>query len=312
MARPPRIELAGAVYHLSSRCDAGVCAFEDDADRRSLLALIAQTMQRFDAQVLAYCLLPDHFHLLLFTRQANLSRLMRHLNGVYTQYHNRRHGSEGPLFHGRFKGVLVDREAHLLDACRYVELNPLRLGLVRELADWPWSSYRAHVGMEPAPAWLDADGLHAYVLGRELRGALDRRRAADRYAQLLASEPDLALWPGRLRQQIFLGDSAFVKRMRAAGRAADQAERARARAKPASQGRADPAARFQSTARSRAAATDRPPWAELLAHSGSREQALYRAHTEAGWSMSALAAELGLSVSRVSRLISGVERGLLS
>ncbi|MCV2420073.1 transposase [Paucibacter sp. DJ2R-2] len=305
MARPPRIEIPGAVYLLSSRCDPGVAACVDDADRRALLALVAQTMQRFDAQVLAYCLQPDHFQLLLFTRQANLSRLMRHLNGVYTQYHNRRHGSEGPLFHGRFKAVLVDREAHLLDACRYVELSPLRLGLVRDLAAWSWSSYRAHVGLEPAPPWLDADGLHAFVLGRSLRGALDRRRAADRYADLVASEPDLDLWAGRLRQQIFLGDAAFVKRMKAAARAAAAALAAASKAVgvPGQAARARPGPGTATVGPARTA------WEECLAANPSREQALYSAHTEGGWSMTALAAELGLSVSRVSRLIAGVERG---
>ncbi len=115
-----RIELAGAVYHVSARSEAGEPVFTDDADRASLLAVLGQAMQRFDAQVLAYCLMPDHYHLVLFTRQANLSRLMRHLNGVYTQGYNRRHGTSGHLFQGRFKAVLVDRDALLLDACRYV------------------------------------------------------------------------------------------------------------------------------------------------------------------------------------------------
>ena len=294
MARPPRIELPGAVYHLSSRCEPGVAACVDDVDRRALLDLIAQTMQRFDAQVLAFCLLPEHVDLLLFTRQANLSRLMRHLNGVYTQYHNRRHGSEGPLFHGRFKGVLVDREAHLLDACRYLELSPLRLGLVNDLSAWLWSSYRAHAGLEPAPPWLDADGLHAFVLGRSLRGALDRRRAADRYAALVASDSGFELWAGRLHQQIFLGDAAFAERMRAAAR-------------PAKTGGSGRLARVSSS-RPSASRSSRRAWADCLAASPSREQALYQAHTEGGWSMTALAAELGLSVSRVSRLIATVER----
>lgn len=282
MARPPRIEFAGAVYHVSSRCDTGK-AFVDDTDREAFLQLLAQAMQRFDAQVLAYCLLPDHFELLLFTRQANLSRLMRHLNGVYTQHHNRRHGDTGALFHGRFKAVLVDRDALLLDVCRYVELTPVRLGLAASAQAWPWSSHRAHAGTEPAPAWLDADGLHSYVLGKPVLNAADRRRAGERYAKLVASEPKLDIWAGQLRQQIFLGDAKFAARMLA------------------------------RTGATRAVGTRRKGagnWNDWMRGSSTREQALYRAHTEGGLSMTALAGNLGLSVSRVSRLIKGYEQSI--
>lgn len=283
MARPPRIEFPGAVYHLSSWCEPGVPAFADDEDRAAFLALLAQTLHRFDAQLLSYCLLPDHFHLLLFTRRGNLSQLMRHLLGVYTQQHHLRHGGSGTLFHGRFKAVLVDREAHLLDTCRYIELNPLRMGLVKDLAQWPWSSYPAHAGLVAVPEWLEADGLWAFVLGRALSGAADRRRAAERYAKLQASDAQLRLWPGRLRQQIFLGDEAFARRMLAQGR----------RSRPVVNTKAAPG-----------------QWADWLARSDSREQALYQAHTEGGMSMSVLAQTLGLSVSRVSRLVAAYERGL--
>jgi REP element-mobilizing transposase RayT len=120
--------------------------FVDDDDRRALLAVVARTMQRFDAEVLAFCLMGDHYHFVLHTRQANLSRLMRQLNGVYTQAFNRRHAKVGHLFQGRFKAVLVDRDAYPLDLCRYVDLNPVRAAIVGELDAWPWSSYLAHVG----------------------------------------------------------------------------------------------------------------------------------------------------------------------
>ncbi|HEX2010794.1 MAG TPA: transposase [Roseateles sp.] len=286
MARPPRIEFAGAVYHATSHGESGAPIFADDADRGALLAVLAQAMQRFDAQLLAYSFATDHYQLLLYTRQANLSRLMRHINGVYTQTYNRRHGMAGPLFQGRFKAVLVDRDKLLLDACRYVDLSAERLGLARRAADWPWHSLAAHTGQVEAPAWLDVQGLFSHVLGREARGSADRKRAAERYAKLLAAEPQLDIWP-QLRQQIFLGDEAFVRRM--LGRAA-----------PA---RADGAARPARRAQPR-------PWAQWLRDSSSREQALYRAHTEGGLSMTALAGELGLSVSRVSRLIAGHEREL--
>lgn len=288
MARPPRLEIAGAVYLIGAHCPGGVAgqgaggaalAFADDTDRAEMRALIAQALHRFDAQALAYCLLPDHYHLLLFTRRANLSQLMRHINGVYTQHHQRRHGTVGPLFQGRFHAVLVDRERHLLDACRYIDLNPVRLGLARSAADWPASSFRALAGMEPAPEWLEVDGLHAYLLGRPASTPGQHRLAGEKYARLVASEPGLQLWPGRLRQQIFLGDADFAARMRAA------------------------------------AATPRRPsragYAEWLRRAGGiREQALWLAHTEGGIAMTALAAQLGLSVSRISRLIAAAERAV--
>lgn len=280
MARPVRLEIAGAAYLVGARCppEGGAVAFVDETDHAEMRTVLAQALARFDAQVLAYVFLPDHYQLLVFTRRANLSQLMRHVNGVYTQHHQRRHGAVGPLFQGRFRAVLVDRERYLLDACRHVDLGPVRQRLVDSAADWPASSHRALAALEPAPEWLDADGLHGYLLGRPASSAADHRTAGARYARLVASDPGLQLWPGRLRQQIFLGDAAFAERMRAAAAASRR-----------------PAARVG--------------YAEWLRRAGGiREQALWLAHTEGGVSMTALAAQLGLSVSRISRLIASAER----
>jgi putative transposase len=279
MARPPRLEIAGAVYLIGAHCppDSGRQAFVDDADRAEMRSLLAQALHRFDAQALAYALLPDHYRLLLFTRRANLSALMRHVNGVYTQHQQRRRGFGGPLFQGRFHAVLVDRERHLLDACRWVDLAPVRERLARGAADWPGSSFRALAGLEAAPPWLDVDGLHSHLLGKPALTPAQHRSAGDRYARLVASEPGLQLWPGRLREQIFLGDADFARRMRAA-----------------------------AVAPRRVARTS---WAEWLRRAaGHREQALWLAHTEGGVAMTELAAQLGLSVSRVSRLIAAAEK----
>jgi DNA-directed RNA polymerase specialized sigma24 family protein len=220
------------------------------------------------------------------TRQANLSLLMRHVNGVYTQTFNRRHSKVGHLFQGRFKAILVDRDAYLLEVCRYVELNPVRARIVGKPETWLWSSYRAHVGLEAAPVWLDVEGLHGYVLGRTVRSAADHRRAATGYAELVAAASQVRLWDSALRQQIYLGDEAFVERMQALA----EPQRASAREIPKAQRR-----RANSLAH----------W---LASCDSREEALYKAYTESGLSMSAIAAELGLSVSRISRLIARAEQ----
>jgi len=144
MSRPLRIEFPGAIYHVTSRGDRREPIFEDDSDRAALLGVLEEGMQRFDAQVLAYYLMGNHYHSVLHTRRANLSRLMRHLNGVYTQAYNRRHGKVGHLFQGRFKAILVDRDAYLLEVCRYVELNPVRSRMVAGPGD-------GAVGRQPAP-----------------------------------------------------------------------------------------------------------------------------------------------------------------
>jgi putative transposase len=281
MARPARLEIAGAVYLIGAHCpfESGQQAFVDEADRAEMRSLLAQALHRFDAQALAYALLPDHYHLLLFTRRANLSQLMRHVNGVYTQHHQRRHGASGPLFQGRFHAVLVDRERHLLDACRYIDLNPVRLGLARGAAGWAGSSFRALAAMEEAPEWLDVDGLHAHLLGKPATTPAQHRLAGERYARLVASEPGLQLWPGRLREQIFLGDADFAARMRAA-----------------------------VVAQRRVARTSFAEWMKRAG--GIREQALWLAHAEGGVAMTDLAGQLGLSVSRISRLIAAAERAV--
>lgn len=288
MARPLRIEFPGAIYHVTSRGDRREPIFVDDVDRESLIAVLATGMSRFDAQVLAYCLMGNHYHFVLHTRQANLSPLMRYVNGVYTQAFNRRHAKVGHLLQGRFKAILVDRDAYLLEVCRYVELNPVRAGIVNEPAQWPWSSYRAHVGQVPKPEWLDSAGLHAYLLGYTARSVADERRAAQAYVELVAAGRDVRLWDETLRQQIYLGDEAFVERMQAL--AAPQT--AATRDVPKVQ-RSKPLTLSQ--------------W---LSTSESRDQAFLRAHTQSGISMTAIAQEMGLSVSYVSRLIGHAEAAL--
>ena len=288
MSRPLRIEFPGAVYHVTSRGDRREMIYRGDEDRAAQLEVIAQAMDRFDAQVLAYCLMGNHFHLVLHTRRANLSRLMRHVNGVYTQNFNRRHGLVGHLFQGRFKAILVDRDAYLLALCRYVERNPVAAGMVVAPEDWPWSSCRAHLGQVATPDWLDSGGLHGYLLGAAVASAAERRRAVRLYAKLIATakDDDASFWQEALRGQVYLGDEAFVERMQA---------------------RAEP---------QRVAHKDIPKAQRLrpltlqecvTCCNGDRSLALHMACREAGMTMTALAEQTGLSVSHVSRLIAAAE-----
>ena len=153
MARPLRIEFAGALYHVTSRGDRREPIYEDDHDRGVFLEVLAEVVARFNWLCHAYCLMTNHYHLIVETVEGNLSKGMRQLNGVYTQASNRRHGRVGHLFQGRFKGILVDKDAYLLELTRYVVLNPVRAGIVPYAEDWPWSSNRAMVGAVPAPDW---------------------------------------------------------------------------------------------------------------------------------------------------------------
>lgn len=287
MSRPLRIEFPGAVYHVTSRGDRREPIYRDDEDREAQLAVIAQAMERFDAQVLAYCLMGNHYHLVLQTRQANLSRLMRQVNGVYTQAFNRRHGVAGHLFQGRFKAILVDRDAYLLALCRYVERNPVAAGLVATAKDWRWSSCRAHAGHDGVPPWLDSDGLYGQLLGRPVKSKGDRTKAAQQYAALVEDDPvdGSAFWQEALRGQIFLGDENFVARMQAQA--------------PGAQRQAVDIPKAQR----------RAPFdlKQCLAEGADRDQAMLSAYRDHGMTMSAIAAVAGLSVSRVSRVIKALE-----
>jgi len=210
MSRPLRIEFENALYHVTSRGNHREPIFVDHTDRMALLHAIDQGMARFDATVFAYCLMGNHFHLVLRTRQANLSRLMRHVNGTYAQAHNRRHAKVGHLFQGRFHAVLVQDDAYFLEACRYVDLNPVRAGTVSQPHEWRWSSYRAHVGHARRPAWLDSQELH-----RALAPHTDVEAGRSAYARFVAEGRGVRLWDDALSGQIYLGDEAFVHRMQA-------------------------------------------------------------------------------------------------
>jgi REP element-mobilizing transposase RayT len=128
MARPLRLQFPGAVYHLTSRGNARQKVFLTDADRELFLNTLTRVVRRYDWVCHAYCLMANHYHLLVETPKANLSIGMRQLNGIYTQSFNRRHNRTGHLFQGRFKAILVERKSHLLELCRYIVLNPARNG----------------------------------------------------------------------------------------------------------------------------------------------------------------------------------------
>ncbi len=206
MSRPLRIEFSGALYHVTSRGDRREAIYEDDTDRTLFLDTMGEVIQTHNWICHAYCLMSNHYHLVIETPDGNLSKGMRQLNGVYTQASNRRHGRVGHLFQGRYKAILVDGGTYLLELTRYVVLNPVRAGMVVGPDEWPWSSYLAMCGQVSPPDWLDTDGLLSQFTEK-------RFVAVRRYIKFVAEGMDeKSIWQ-ELNRQIYLGDEAFVGRM---------------------------------------------------------------------------------------------------
>jgi len=154
MARPLRILFPGAWYHVMNRGLEKRDVFRSAADISQFLRLLAVASERFAIEINAYCLMGNHYHLLLRTGDANLPDAMRHIDGVYTQSFNRAHGRDGPLFRGRYHSITVEADRHLLAASRYVHLNAVDAGQVDLPEQWPHSSYRAYLGADKTPRWL--------------------------------------------------------------------------------------------------------------------------------------------------------------
>lgn len=157
MSRPLRIEYPGAWYHVMNRGRRREQIYQDEEDYRLFLEVLQDTAKMWNLRVSAYCLMSNHYHLLVQTPDGNLSRCMRHLNGVYTQRYNRRHGIDGQLFRGRYKAVLVEEDSHLLELLRYIHRNPIEADIVSTLAAYKWCSHRGYLANERGWSWLHRD-----------------------------------------------------------------------------------------------------------------------------------------------------------
>lgn len=206
MSRPLRIENDNACYHVTARGDRRSTIFRTDSDRLSWLALLAETCKRFDFVVLAYCLMGNHYHLVVQTRKGQLSRGMRYLNSNYSQYFNRQHGLVGHVFQGRYHAVLCQESEYLMELLRYTVLNPVRAGLVIHPRHWLWSSYLPMIGAIDPPEWLQHD-------------AMLTRFGADRESAIRAYEAFVLNGIGQespfraVKHQLFLGDEEFCERL---------------------------------------------------------------------------------------------------
>jgi len=203
MSRPLRIEYDGAVYHVTSRGNEKKPVFKDDHDRDVFLNTLQHVNKRYNWICHAYCLMTNHYHLLIETPEGNLSLGMRQLNGVYTQLFNKYHGRNGHLFQGRYKAILIQKDSHLLEVCRYVVLNPVRVRMVEAPEAWKWSSYLATAGKAKPYPCLTTE----WMLGQFSR---KRGKAESEYRQFVKwGIGENTIW-NAVRGQALLGEDDFV------------------------------------------------------------------------------------------------------
>ena len=274
MARPLRLEFAGALYHITSRGDRQEDIYEDDTDRKEFLSILGEVCDRHNWVCHAYCLMSNHYHLLIETPDGNLSKGMRQLNGVYTQYFNRKHFRVGHVFQGRYKAVLIDKSSYLLELARYIVLNPVRASMTRSAKDWPWSSYRATAGQQECPGWLRVDWLLA-AFGRT------KAKAIEAYRQFVSEGKGQPSPWQFLKNQMYLGDDAFVEKMMKYIDGSQELSEV-----PSSQRRPVP-----------------KPISAYAEFSISRDEAIEKAYATGGFSMKEIGDYFGLHYSRISRII---------
>jgi len=269
---------------VTSRGDRREQIFEGDGDRETFLAVLESVVDRFKWLCHGYCLMGNHYHLLLETPVPNLSRGMRQLNGVYTQRFNRRHDRIGHVYQGRYKGTVIEKENHLLEVCRYTVLNPVRAGIVDRPEHWRWSSYRPTAGLSKPPEFLS---IH-WVLSQFGKRLTDAQREYRRFIRegLRERSP----WEG-LAGGFLLGSEEFVAQCRA--RLTGDTDLSEMPCEQSHLGR--------------------PQLSELLGNIGptdksKRNAAIASAYLEHGYTMKSIADFLGLHYMTVSRAVNAHEK----
>jgi REP element-mobilizing transposase RayT len=208
MSRPLRVEFAGAVYHVTARGNEKRTIFRDNRDHRRFERLLGELLGRFRVAIHAYVLMKNHYHLLLETPEANLSKSMHYLNTAYTSYFNVRHSRVGHLFQGRYKAILVEKENYLLMLSRYIHLNPYRAGIVGNLEAYTWSSYPGYVNQVKQKDWVDYD----WILARFDEDLNNARRSYKKFMfEGLAEKIENPL--SQVQKGFLLGSDRFVARI---------------------------------------------------------------------------------------------------
>ena len=276
MGRPLRLEFSGALYHVTSRGDRQEDIYESDDDRVLFLNVFGEVCKSYNWVCHGYCLMTNHYHILIETPDANLSQGMRQLNGVYSQKFNRVHKRVGHVFQGRYKAILVEKENYLLELTRYIVLNPVRAKMVHFAKEWKWSSYQATINQSTLPPWLHTDWILA-GFGKTKVAAIDAYK-------LFVSEGKGQPSPWlNLKNQVFLGGDAFVERTsRMIDNDKDLSDI------PATQRRSVP-----------------KPLQYYGDNIPDRNTAIISAYKSGGYSMKEIGGYFGLSYSMVSRILKG-------
>jgi len=209
VSRPLRIEYPGAFYHVTSRGNERRTVFQSNRDREKFLSYLETTHERYGAVIHVYCLMGNHYHLLLETPRGNLSKILHYINGAYTTYFNIKRSRFGHLFQGRFKGILVDKDEYCKELSRYVHLNPVRAGMVKTPLEYPWSSYRYFVGRDKKPEWLTTEFILGDFGGEGGRGFKKYREYVERQEDKKLDNPFK-----KVIASTFLGSKEFIDKIR--------------------------------------------------------------------------------------------------
>lgn len=228
---------------------------------------------RYNFVVHGFCLMTNHYHVVLETIEGNLAQGMRVLNGSYSQYFNRRHELVGHLFQGRYHAILVQRETYLMELTRYVVLNPLRAGMVASLDDWPWSSHACVIGKMLAPAWLDTSAILQHFGGK-------RNQAIEAYRRFVLAGIGRASPLQHLKHQLILGDDAFIAQSRIMA----------------------PADHFTAVSKKQRRAA-KLSLADYEARCPNRDEAMASAYRSTAYTMEQIAVYFGVSAKTVSRAV---------
>ena len=274
MARSLRLEFAGALYHVTSRGDRQENIFETDEDRHQFLTLLGDVCSHHNWQCHAYCLMSNHYHLLVETPDGNLSRGMRQLNGVYSQSFNRAHKRVGHVFQGRYKAILVEKESYLLELARYIVLNPVRAKMVLDPIEWPWSSYRAMTQKQTKIDWLFTDWILSMFGKRRSQSIIAYKRFVSRGKGLPSP------WT-YLKNSMVLGSEQFLDEVQIMIDDLEELDEV-----PRKQRRA-PAL----------------PLREIEAQSNSRDDAILKMYKTQHYTLKQIGDYFGLHYSRISRIV---------
>lgn len=203
MSRPLRIEFKDAWYHVMNRGTARCAIFLNDTHREIFLNLLGQSAEMFGIEIHSYCLMDNHYHLLIRTPRANLSRAMRHIDGVYTQRFNRFERRDGSLFRGRYKAIIIDAENYLVALSRYIHRNPVEAKVCKLAADYQWSSYQSFHNPGQKPGWLITEEILNYIPPPKIQN----------YTELVENQlaPALRLYDFNERFRPIYGDKAFCE-----------------------------------------------------------------------------------------------------